>query len=91
MDGQRACGGHNDCCFSAAGCVRVFDLPVFPLCAASRPAHARHLFQVKREPIEERFVPELRILRLKNPVSFIGENHELGRDLLALKRIEKFQ
>jgi hypothetical protein len=34
------------------------------------------LFQVGRQPIQERLVPELCVLRLQYPMSFIRENHE---------------
>src|SRR5215472_5905530 len=79
-------GQHTSCrdngdCHRVAGALRVLALSTFPLRSA-RDAETtdrvnRALFQVEREPIEKRFVPELRVLRLKHPVAFVGEDDEL--------------
>src|SRR5579863_5924110 len=40
-------------------------------------------------PVEERFIPKRAVLRFQNPVAFIGENQQFGRDLAHLEgRIE---
>jgi len=51
----------------------------------------QHLFQISRQPVQERRIPELRVMGLQNPVSFIGEHYQLRRHTLFLQRIEEFQ
>src|ERR1700688_2039104 len=65
-----------------------------------RPARAQvrwpqrpssQLVQVSSQPIQESFVPELAVLRLSDPVAFIGENEQLGGHGLALQGREELQ
>jgi hypothetical protein len=48
--------------------IRRYIIIIFGLTAPFRV-----LFQVRCEPIEKSFVPELAILRFENPVAFVGE------------------
>src|SRR5881296_3417385 len=49
------------------------------------------LLNVRRQPIQECLVPELRVLRLQHPVAFVGKNHQLRRHSLPLQRVEKLE
>jgi len=42
------------------------------------------LFQVRVEPREDGVIPEFGVLRLENPVAFVGEVEELGRERWAV-------
>src|SRR5581483_4737198 len=55
-------------------------------CATRTACLQTCLFQSRREPVEERFVPELRVLGLVDPVSFVGKDQELRRHTVALER-----
>src|SRR5438093_9087423 len=49
------------------------------------------LFGPGIDPIDERFVPKDGVLRLENPMPFIGEQQKLRRNFLKLQRREQLQ
>lgn len=59
--------------------------------AGSSAALSLALFHVCRQPIRKGLVPELRVLRLQYPVSFVRKDHQLRWHALPLERAEKFQ
>src|SRR5258708_6499646 len=65
--------------------------PGFSGVTASTIKLNRSLFQVCREPIQKRFVPELTVLRFQHPVALVGKNYQLRGHSLTLQRAEKFQ
>ena len=52
---------------------------------ALRPRDTGSLLQVSIQPIKDGLVPELTVLRLQDPVTFIGKNQEFGGNALALE------
>src|SRR5579863_8719918 len=59
--------------------------------ARERAVELLSLFCPAIDPVEERLVPERAVLRFQNPVAFIGENQQLGRDLTHLERGVKLE
>src|ERR1051326_6434181 len=49
------------------------------------------LFNPGIDPIQKGLVPQQAVLRLQDPVAFIGKEKELGRHFLQLQRGEEFQ
>src|SRR5579864_4388613 len=49
------------------------------------------LFRVGIDPVKEGLVPEQAVLRLEDPVAFVGENDQARRNLLHLQRGEQLQ
>src|SRR5256712_6795231 len=56
-----------------------------------RPKRWNLLLQVSSQPVLKSFVPEPAILRLADPVAFIGEDEQLGGHVLALQLREELQ
>ena len=52
---------------------------------------ARHSLAPPIHPVVDRFVPKPRILRLKYPMTFVGEIQELRRNLQSLQRREELK
>src|SRR5262249_28100803 len=71
-----------------------------PVCEGERPLAPREptsslvqlgpSFQIRCEPIQERLVPKLGVLRFQHPMAFVGKDHQFRWNALPLQRAEEF-